>query len=70
MDETMEQAENPEGQKINVEQDEMYALQPDFALMQLPPVTSDTKIHNALGSGRNSNHSPSSMSFASSISTL
>ena len=25
MDETMEQAENPEGSKINVEQDEMYA---------------------------------------------
>lgn len=37
----MEQAENPEGQKINVEQDEMYALQPEFALMHLQPVTSD-----------------------------
>ena len=26
----MEQAEHPEGQKINVEQDEMYGFQPDF----------------------------------------
>ena len=28
----MDQAENPDGQKINVEQDEMYVVQPDFAL--------------------------------------
>ena len=38
----MEQAENPEGQKINVEQDELYAPQPDFALIELPPFISDT----------------------------
>lgn len=29
----MDQAENPDGQKINVEQDEMYVVQPDFALI-------------------------------------
>ena len=40
----MEQTENPGSQKIIVEQDEMYVVQPYFALMHLQPVTSDTKI--------------------------
>ena len=44
IDDTMEQAENPEGQKMNVEQDEMYALQPEFALILLQAGTSDTDI--------------------------
>ena len=44
IDETMDQAENPERQKINVEQDEMYALQPTFALTQLHLVTLDTNL--------------------------
>lgn len=44
IDDTMEQSENPEGQKMNVEQDEMYAPQPDFASTLLQPGTSDTKL--------------------------
>ena len=66
----MEQTENPELQKTNVEQDEMYAFRPEFALMQFRPVNSSTNTRIALGSGRSSSHSPSSMSFASFISIL
>lgn len=35
IDDTMEQAENPEDQKMNVEQDEMYAPRPEFAFIPL-----------------------------------
>ena len=42
IDETMDQAENPERQKINVEQDEMYAPQPAFAATQLHLVPLNT----------------------------
>lgn len=35
IDDTMDQAENPEVQKTHVEQDEMYALRPDCAFLQL-----------------------------------
>ena len=63
----MDQAENPEGQKINVEQDEMYALQSDCTLLPLDLVTL-ANSHPALGSGRSSNCSLSSMNFVSFIS--
>ena len=63
----MDQAENPERQKINVEQDELYAIQPTCALTQLHLVTIDTNMQLCLDSARSSSLFLSNTSFASFI---